>query len=244
MQTLEYKINIPAALRAFWILMRNPDDDIKPGVAMVNHLNGKSMERFFQRFKADPRGAAIVRERRSLFGVLKDRQAMADLPTGSLGRAYFDWTEIENISAVGLASAAESILPEGIDDERRLVMDRHRDVHDLLHVAGGYGRDLVGELAVLSITLIQVRQTGLALPVVLGSLGYGFFRARRRVLRDARRRARQSVWMPVQDWEGLLERPLDEVRETLRLGPPPVYEPVRGALVADSPDGVWGIGGR
>ncbi len=243
MRTLEYKINIPAAFRAFWILMRNPDDDITPGVEMVNHLNGKSMERFFQRFMADPRGAAIVRERRSLFAVLQDRQAMADLPAGSLGRTYFDWTEMENISAVGLASANECGLPEGIDDERRLVMERHYQVHDLLHVAGGYGRDFVGELAAVSIALIQDRQMGLFLPVVFGTLYYGVFRGRLRVLKDARRRARQSVWMPVQDWEGLLERPLDEVRETLRLGPPPVYEPLRGPLVADSPDGLSVIGG-
>ncbi len=110
MQTLEYKINIPAALRAFWALTRNPDGDISPGVEMVNHLNGKSMERFFQRFMADPRGAAIVRERRSLLAVLSDRQAMANLPAGSLGRAYFDWPEIENISAVGLAGRGQGAL--------------------------------------------------------------------------------------------------------------------------------------
>ncbi len=242
MQTLEYKINILAALRALWTLMHNPDE-IGPGVEMTRHLNGSSMERFFQRFMADPRGAAIVRERRSLLAVLKDRQAMADLPAGSLGRAYFDWTEIENISAAGLASATEGDLPEGIDDERRLVVERHLQVHDLLHVAGGYGRDLVGETAVVTITLIQNRQMGLVLPVGFGTLYFGLLRGRRRVLKEARRRARQSVWMPVQDWEGLVARPLDEVRETLRLGPPPVYEPLRGPLVADGPDGLSVIGG-
>ena len=243
MQTLEYKVDIPAALRAFWTLMQSPDE-IGPGVEMVKHMNGKSMERFFQRFMADPRGAAIVRERRSLLAVLRDRQAMADFPAGSLGRAYFDWTEIENISADGLAGATEGDLPEGIDDERRLVIERHLQVHDLMHVTGGYGRDLVGELAVVSMTLIQVRQMGLFLPVLLGTLYFGVFRGRGRVLTDAWRRARQSVWMPVQDWEALLPRPLDEVRETLRLGPPHVYEPLRGALVADSPDGLPVIGAR
>jgi ubiquinone biosynthesis protein COQ4 len=244
MPTLEYKINIPAALHAFWKLMRNPDADISPGVEMVKHLNGKSMERFFQRFVADPKGASILRERRSLFAMLKDRQAMANLPAGSLGRIYFEWTEMERISAVGLASANEGGLPEGIDDERRLVMERHLQIHDLLHVTGGYGRDFVGELAVVSMALIQVRQMGLLLPVALGSLYFGLFRGRHRVLKDARRRARQSVWMPVQDWEGLLARPLGEVRETLGLGPPPIYIPLRGSLVADSPDGLSIIGGR
>jgi len=40
---------------------------------------------------------------------------------------------------------------------------------------------------------------------------------------DARRRGRESSWLPVQDWEGLLAVPLDEARQRLGLGPPPAY---------------------
>ena len=40
---------------------------------------------------------------------------------------------------------------------------------------------------------------------------------------------RRAAWLPAQDWEALLGRPLDEVRAQLGLGEPPRYEPVRSA---------------
>ena len=225
--TLERKLDFVGALRALAAARRNPDDT-QSGVKLVTSLEGRSLERFFQRFIADPAGAAIVREGRSLFAMLDDREALAELSPGSLGRAYLEWTEAEKISAAGLASAAESWFAEGeLSEDRRLVMERYRDTHDLWHVLTGYGRDLVGELALLTFSLVQMRHAGLALPVVFGYLSHVFDRPRRRLLNDAWRRARRSVWLPVQDWEGLVECPLDQVREELRVGPPPVYEPTR-----------------
>ena len=227
MQTLERKLDFVGAFRALAAARRNPDD-IGSGVKLVSSLEGRSLERFFQRFIADPAGAAIVRERRSLFALLDDREALAKLPPGSLGRAYFEWTEAEQITVAGLASATESWFAEGeLSEDRRLVMERYRDTHDLWHVLTGYGRDLVGELALLTFSLVQTRHAGLALPVVFGYLSHVFDRPRRRLLNDAWRRGRRAVWLPVQDWEGLVGCPLDQVREKLRVGPPPVYESIR-----------------
>ena len=47
--------------------------------------------------------------------------------------------------------------------------------------------------------------------------------------RDALARSRRAPWLPVADWEALLELPLDEVRAQLSLGDPPVYTPLRSA---------------
>jgi ubiquinone biosynthesis protein COQ4 len=227
MQTLERKLDFVGAFLALGAVRRNPDDT-ESGVKLVSSLEGRSLERFFQHFIADPAGAAIVRERRCLFALLDDREALAKLPQGSLGRAYIEWTEVEEVNAAGLATAAEGWFAGGeLSEDRRLVMERYRDTHDLWHVLTGYGRDLVGELALLTFSLVQIRHAGLALPVVFGYLGHVFDRPRRRLLNDAWRRARRSVWLPVQDWEGLIERPLDQVREELRVGPPPIYEPIR-----------------
>jgi ubiquinone biosynthesis protein COQ4 len=227
MQTLERQLDFVGAFRALAAARRNPDD-IGSGVKLVSSLEGRSLERFFQRFIADPAGAAIVRERRSLFAVMDDREALAKLSPGSLGRAYLEWTEAEEFTAAGLASAAEAWFADGeLSEDRRLVMERYRDTHDLWHVLTGYGRDLVGELALLTFSLVQVRHAGLALPVVFGYLSHVFDAPRRRLLNDAWRRARRAVWLPVQEWERLVGCPLDQVREELRVGPPPVYEPIR-----------------
>jgi len=49
----------------------------------------------------------------------------------------------------------------------------------------------------------------------------------RRMIRQAWRRGRKARWLHTADWENLLPRPLDEVREELGLGLPPRYEPMR-----------------
>lgn len=230
-QTLDRKLDFMGAFRALAAARRNPDDSAS-GVKLVTSLEGRSLERFFQRFISDPAGAAVVQERPSLFAVLNDREALATLPPGSLGRAYLAWTETEEISAAGLANMAESWFREAApSDDRRFVMERYRDMHDLWHVLTGYGRDLVGELALLTFTLVQVRHTGLVLPVAFGYLAHVFDPRRRRLLHDACRRARRAAWLPVQDWERLVRCPLGQVREELRVGPPPVYEPIRSACV-------------
>jgi ubiquinone biosynthesis protein COQ4 len=105
-----------------------------------------------------------------------------------------------------------------------------RDQHDLWHVVTGYGRDLLGEAAVLAFTYAQTRNRGIGAIVAMawwkaGAAGPWV----RPFLRDAYRRGKQAAWLPAQDWEALLARPLQEVRGELRLGEPPSYPELRSA---------------
>ena len=101
-------------------------------------------------------------------------------------------------------------------------------MHDLWHVVTGYSRDLIGELLLLSFSWKQLRTRAFALIIPVAYVFNEWQNPGFRVLaREALRRGRDAVWLPVQNWEALLERPLDEVRETLRVGPPPVYTQVR-----------------
>jgi ubiquinone biosynthesis protein COQ4 len=103
---------------------------------------------------------------------------------------------------------------------------RLRDMHDLWHVVTGYGRDVLGELALLAFTYEQTRNPG---------IGYIVRNVERRMrrngneqisgfLREASARGRGAAFLPAADWEALLERPLEEVRESLRVGDPPSYQ--------------------
>ena len=40
-------------------------------------------------------------------------------------------------------------------------------------------------------------------------------------------RGLRAEWLVDQDWESLFEQPIDQVREQLGVGPPPVYEQLR-----------------
>lgn len=219
------------ALRAFVKIARNPDDT-ESGARFVMSLQGNRNEVTFQRFAADPLGGKILAERRQLIVRLRDRDWLASLPEDSLGRAYLRFVEVEELSADGLRSAvagAEVGLDYyDMDAPRRLVSDRIRDMHDLWHVVTGYSRDLVGESLLIYFSWKQLHTRAFALLI---ALTYTFNEWRepgfRALAREALRRGRDAAWLPVQDWEALLERPLDEVRETLGVGAPPVYTQVR-----------------
>jgi ubiquinone biosynthesis protein COQ4 len=213
------------ALRAYLRVMRDPEDT-RSGARFVLAVDGQRRERNFQRFARDPQGARILAQRRSLMACLCDREALRRLPEGSLGRAYLAFVEAEGISAEGLADAVEPVELElgELDAERRLFAERVRSMHDLWHVLTGYSRDLLGELQLLAFSHVQLRTRAFGwlvrlAPLTLARQAPGT----RRLLALARRRAESAPWLPAQDWEALLERPLDEARELLRVGPPPEY---------------------
>jgi len=216
------------AWRAIRVLLRNPDDTGQV-FRIIDALSGNSGEKLYQRFRSDPTGARILQERRSLLKTLEDVAALRALPEGSLGRAYADFVSREQLSADGLvAASAEGGGGWDYGDERRLVGDRLRDMHDLWHVVTGYGRDLVGEAALLAFSYAQTRNPGVGFIVAVAWLKAGSG-AERSLIRAGYRRGRSSAWLPAQDWEALLARPLEEVRRELRVGVPPRYTAVRSA---------------
>lgn len=214
------------ALRAFAGVWGNLEDT-EAGARFVYALQGKAPERVFQRFRADPDGARILAERRSIRATLADRPALRALPEGTLGRAYAAFMDEESISNEGLVAAtsdpAEEILGP-MDPERRLVHDRITDTHDLWHVATGYSRDLIGEFALMSFGYEQLGTPAYRIFLMMSRPYWALqVRGSRELIDGARDRARNAKWFPVQDWEGLLSVPLDEARERLGLGPPPHY---------------------
>jgi ubiquinone biosynthesis protein COQ4 len=224
---VSHRIRPLVAWRALRELLRNPDDTSQV-FRIVEALSGRTGERVFTRFRRDPTGARILRERRSLLDTLTDREALLALPPGSLGRSYAEFTEREQISADGLVDASRA-RGEVLDAERRLVFDRLRDGHDLWHVVTGYGRDLIGEAALLAFSFAQTRNPGIGLIVAMAFWKTRHNAAFRELLRGGWRRGRRAAWLPAADWEALLPLPLDEVRARLGVQVAPRYEPVRSA---------------
>jgi ubiquinone biosynthesis protein COQ4 len=216
------------AWRALRILLANPDDT-KQVFRIIDALSGRSGERLFARFRKTPMGARILEERRSLLNTLSNRDALLALPDGSLGRVYADFVAREQISADGLVEASiEGGRRLDIGEQRRLFGDRLRDMHDLWHVVTGYNRDLVGEASLLAFSYAQTRNRGVGFIVAVAWLKAGREGAAfRRLIEAGYRRGRDSAWLPGADWEALLAKPLSEVRQELRVGPPPVYEELR-----------------
>jgi ubiquinone biosynthesis protein COQ4 len=216
------------ALRAIRELIRNPDDTAQVFV-VIDALSSRTDTRLFDRFRQTPTGVRLLEERPSLLEVLSDRERLLAMPAGTLGRAYGEFMSRERITADGLVEA-DHIDDSGRPDDRRWFGERLRDMHDLWHVTTGYQRDLVGEAALLALTYAQTRNPGIGFIVATAYWkAGGEARYARRLMKDAYRRGKRAAWLPGQDWEALLEQPLQQVREQLRLGDPPSYEQVRSA---------------
>ena len=214
---------VRATLHALRQLVADPDDT--PRVFEITRALGRpSLRRGALRFKSTPVGRRVLAERIDLLDTLRDRERLAKLPVGTLGRAYHDFVYRENLSADGLveASMAGGSNTRFDDADMRRYAERMREQHDLWHTLTGYGRDPFGEVCLLAFTYAQTGNKGLGLIALVGTLK-GLQRAGARVPKavwKALQAGRHASWLPEQDWERLLRLPMDDVRRQLAIPPP------------------------
>ena len=207
---------------------------------IIDALAGLAFERAFTKFRNHPDGQRLLAERPSLLETLSNSEVLAEMPAGSLGRAYADFMKAGQLSAQGLLEAEQAAIhdePQPIDVDRQFFGDRLRDMHDLWHVLTGYGRDEAGEAANLAFTVAQIPSRGVKLIVVaaaaIGPKLPNF--AWQRYLLRAWKRGRRATMLSVVRYEELLALPLDDVRAQLGIDPPEVAHPL-GVVVASRAD--------
>lgn len=215
------------ALVALRALFANPEDTAQV-FKIISALSGPARQRLLRRLKNTPVGQRLLREQKALAPVLEDRAHLRTLPEDSLGRAYLEFCERHNITASGLIAASEQgAANDQFRWDERLVHARMRDQHDLWHVVTGYHPDLLGEASVLAFTLAQTQNPAIGLIVVAAFFsGQGEKEVKRKLIVEAFARGVRAAWFPAVDWEALLSRPLSEVRQALRVGAPPSYQPL------------------
>ncbi len=218
--------DLPRAARSLRALLQDPDD-LPQVFTLIESMSGFAHYRLRSGFRKTETGRRLLQEKPDIVSILGNREKLRAMPANSLGRAYLAFIESENISPQGIrdASLTDRRL-EPIDDEFRFIRDRMRDTHDVWHAATGYRGDVLGELALLAFIVGQHWNTAIAV-IVCAAILKGIGRTDVAVVLDGYRRGRKAAWLPSQDWEGLLERPLDEVRALLKLGAPREYTPVR-----------------
>lgn len=215
--------------------LREDPDNTAEAIRVIGALSGNSGKRCFERFNRSPGGQQILREKRDLLALMNDVERLKSMPSGSLGAAIADWYELEKLSAQGLADASEVAFSQGgpkravLSSDEDLFSKRLLDLHDVFHVLTGYGRDLLGESAVLAFTIPQTRNLGIAYLVFDALREVGWRSEAGKLILDAFRRGRGCEWLVDQDWEALFEQSIDEVRAQLGVGQPPVYEQMRSA---------------
>ena len=226
------------AWRAMQRLMTNPEET-EQAFEAISALSGRDFERTFQRFVAHPDGRALYVERPSLFDAVSNRAALRAMPIASFGRAYAEFMDAAGLDAQGLVDAESRSEAasrfENVDPDREWFGHRVRDMHDLWHVLTGYGRDEAGEAANLAFSFAHLPYRGIALilfGIAVNSPPDGMSRAAwLRYLYRAWKRGRGAAWLPAARWERFLPRPIEEVRQILRIAPARVVHP-KGVIVA------------
>jgi len=220
-----------AALRAVRNLMRNREDTHQVFL-LIEALRGKTTLRQFARFRQTETGRAVLGENRRLLDQLSDRASLAALPAGTLGRAYYDFMAAENLSAEGLVEASRIERPPASDDVT-LFRERGREMHDLLHVVTGYGRDPLGEACLVAFTYAQNRLKGLAVIAVFAARRIARSRPGhpvRRAVFEGYRHGRSAGWLPGADWEALLAQPVEAIRAQFAVESPTYYRTILAAV--------------
>ncbi len=230
------RIELLKAWRAIRALIADKEDTSQV-FKIVDALSGNSVDEQFRRFVATETGRRILAEKRNLVTTLSDQARLAALPQGTLGRAYYEFMAEENLTADGLVEASEAVRREddGRTADEKLFGFRNRDQHDLWHVTVGYGRDGLGELALLAFTYAQTRNRGIGFIVLVGASktrsslpGINIWR----IIREAYRNGKKAAWLPATDWEAMLERPLADVRAELGIVEPAAYKEAEPLSIA------------
>jgi len=222
------------ALRAARILAADPDD-LPQVFTIIESLSCDTIERLAARMAKSEGGRRLLSTKPDIVDQLADREALARLPAGTLGREYLAFVEREMISPAGIREAGEKGMTNDMPLPAPLdwVQARLRDTHDLWHAAVGYSGDVLGETALLAFTFAQTWNPAVGLIIAIGfgktrsSMGDG--RDACRTIADGFRRGRRAAWLIDQEWESMLALPATEVRRRLSLGAPPVYTEIRSS---------------
>lgn len=203
------------ALSALATVMADPDRTDQVLVFSI-YANAGSLPSRIHRFLDDPTGRRLFEERRYLDSRTIDLDALAALPTNTLGHAYATF-----MRANGLTPDVFDAPPEQVRDEQMTyVVQRLRQTHDLWHVVTGFQTTPTSEIALQAFTFGHLGAPSSAVLALAGTLRAArvmptLFLEVARAFRAGRRADRLATFA----WEDHWETPLDEVRALLDISP-------------------------
>ncbi|RYY23324.1 MAG: ubiquinone biosynthesis protein [Sphingomonadales bacterium] len=230
------------ALGALRRLLAN-GDDTEQVFKIMRALNGDVTQRNYRKLLTSPNGGAIAYKRVELAERLTDRAWIDSFAEGTVGAAYRSFLDSTGFSADGLVEVSMGEFGDAQAEHPYTWMGRReRDIHDLWHVITGYQADEhLGEACLVAFSYAQT-----------GGLGWGFIGggAALKSLRvtgktdffkaviEGYRRGKQASWLHGEDYETLLNEPLDQARRRLNIVEPVKYQIAQASLKAAGLKGI------
>lgn len=136
------------------------DDPSNPlAGAMINDcFDLEVYEQMLSYMRESVSGRRILEERPSLESGDVDLDALAELPQGTLGRAFAQYFIDNKITPFSTT--------QPINSEVDYISKRYRETHDLYHLVTGYGTDVMGEMELQAFAMgnLGIRSPMLILP--------------------------------------------------------------------------------
>ena len=219
----------PSKLREAAEIRRRDPNDFASAVLTFFGFGGRDDGAAIAKMRAHPEGRRVLEERIPLPAGIMRPEIYASLPEDTLGHEYWKHCVENGLDPMLISTQSQAVAKRyPATPDHAFVYDRYRDSHDLWHVLTGYGTDMAGEYGIIA---LQTRQAGYRAMAITGFVSMLLTAlAERRpdmigTWFEGRRRGRDGVYLLVEDWESLVERPLHEVREQLRFAQAPDYRP-------------------
>lgn len=189
-------------------------------VAVLGETTGElALRRLRDRMRGDPEGYQILQERPRIRVSTLDLERLGAMPDGSFGREYLRFLD-EN----GVTPDSRADVKFVDDEELAFVIQRYREVHDLMHTLLGMPTNMLGEVVV---KWFEAVQTGLPMCILGAVLGPLRLSARRLQLLTATlipwalRNGMNAHCLLNVYYEQRWEQSLESLREELGIEPPP-----------------------
>ncbi|MEL7318837.1 MAG: Coq4 family protein [Pseudomonadota bacterium] len=216
------------ALRHFGKLVEDKEDTAQV-FHIIEAMKTKKGHQQGWNFIQSEKGQRFLRDEVDIPGSLDDHARWADLPESSVAQRYIRFMKREGLSAQGLVDESHRWEPadERPNDLTQWYFDRLRDTHDLFHVLTGYGRDALGEAALLGFSYEQNHNPGVIFIAYAGARQIkkvsGTKAPLYRAVREGQRLGKAAAKLAHEDVEALMREDIDAARTRLNIGKPETY---------------------
>ncbi|XUU60319.1 Coq4 family protein [Erythrobacter sp. HA6-11] len=204
-------------------------EDTEQVFHIIEAMKGKKSHKQAWDFIASETGQRFLREEKFIPDMLDDHERWADCGPDSVAQHYIRFMKREGLSAAGLVDESYKWQPESErpQDLTEWYFTRLRDTHDLFHVLTGYGRDALGEAALLGFSFEQNHNLGIKF------IAYAAANEIRKVtetkaplfsaINEGRRLGKEAAKLAHMDVEQVMREDIADARARLNIGKPVIY---------------------
>ncbi|RZV28975.1 MAG: hypothetical protein EX262_10105 [Sphingomonadaceae bacterium] len=215
----------------------------KEDTAQVFHIieatKSRKSHREAWKFLRSPEGQRLLDEAVDIPTVLDDHDRWANCGPNSVAQRYIRFMKREGLSAAGLVAESHRWLPpeKRLPDLTEWYFERLRDTHDLFHVLTGYGRDALGEQALLGFSYEQNHNPGILFIAYAGAReirkATGTSAPLYAAVKEGRELGRTAQKLAHMDVEQVMREDIDKARQRLGIGQPVIYRECLKILEAE-----------